>query len=43
MTRSIALGLLSTANNGEQLLQILDTLAADYVSADDNSSEEIEF
>ena len=32
MTRSIALGMLSVANTGDEILQILDVIAADIES-----------
>ena len=32
MTRSIALGMLSVGNNGDEILQILDVISADIES-----------
>ena len=32
MTRSTALGMLNVGNNGEEILQILDVIVADYES-----------
>ena len=32
MTRSTALGMLKLGNNGEEILQILDVIVADYES-----------
>jgi len=32
MTRSTALGMLKVGNNGEEILQILDVIVADYES-----------
>lgn len=40
MSKSIALGLLRSANNGEQLLQILDTLVEDVTEANINDFAE---
>ena len=40
MNRDLAIGLLSRANNGNDLLAILDSLVADQ---DDTQQEEIEF
>ena len=37
MTRDLAISLLHSGNNGEQILQILDTLGAGF---DDNESAE---
>ena len=39
-TKAVAIGLLSRASNGNDLLAILDSLAADQ---DDNQQEEIQF
>ena len=40
MSKSIALGLLRSANNGEQLLQILDSLVEDITEANINDFAE---
>ena len=40
INQAVAIGLLSRANNGADLLAILDSLAADQ---DDNQQEEIVF
>ena len=40
MSKSIALSLLAQGNNGEQILEILDSIAADNVSEVADSSEE---
>jgi hypothetical protein len=40
MNRDLAIGLLSRASNGDDLLAILDSLAADQ---DDTQQEEIQF
>ena len=40
INQAVAIGLLSRANNGDDLLAILDSLAADQ---DDNQQEEIVF
>jgi hypothetical protein len=39
MSRSIALSLLAQGNNGDQILQILDSIVADNVSESDDSVE----
>ena len=41
MSRSIALSLLAQGNTGDEILRILDTLAAD--AADDSVEENVEF
>jgi len=39
MSLSIALSLLAQGNNGDQILQILDSIVADNVSESDDSVE----
>ena len=43
MTRELALSLLRSGNNGEQLLQILETIAAPEADAPQPTAEEIQF
>ncbi len=43
MSKSVMLSMLAQGNNGNEILSILDVIAADDVSADDDSSEGVEF
>lgn len=43
MSRSLALSLLRQGNNGDQILQILETIAEDTVPTAEPSQDPIEF